>query len=235
MDLPDPRVLLVHDRRREDPAAGHEPETAVGPGTTVRVLTGGMLPPGADAVVKVEDTDAPSGVSALPQAVAVRTAVEPGRDVRLAGSDGLAIHDRRHFYALASRMMRRHLVDRARRRDAAKRGGDGGESPSAEPAPLDACRQMEALDVALADLATVDDYLEAIGVAAELRISRAGFEADGRHHRSFRADMERCSGKRVHLLVGHRPHGGPVHETHLVPNGLLGLPLLGRILFQVAT
>ena len=34
-------------------AAGHEPEAAVGPGTAMRVLTGAILTPGADAVVKV--------------------------------------------------------------------------------------------------------------------------------------------------------------------------------------
>jgi molybdopterin molybdotransferase len=68
-------------------AAGHEPDAAVGPGQAMRVLTGGMMPPGADAVVKVEDTDAPAGVAALPPRVAVRVAVEPGRDVRAAGSD----------------------------------------------------------------------------------------------------------------------------------------------------
>ena len=39
------------------------------PGTAIRVLTGGMLPPGADTVVKVEDTDAPQGVAALPDRV----------------------------------------------------------------------------------------------------------------------------------------------------------------------
>jgi len=68
-------------------AAGHEPESGVGERQAMRVLTGGMMPPGADAVVKVEDTDAPEGVAALPQAVAVRAAVESGRDIRRAGSD----------------------------------------------------------------------------------------------------------------------------------------------------
>ena len=68
-------------------AAGHEPETAVGPGQAMRVLTGGMLPPGADAVVKVEDTDAPAGVADLPRTVAVHASVQPGTHVRRAGSD----------------------------------------------------------------------------------------------------------------------------------------------------
>ena len=68
-------------------AAGHQPETAVGPGQALRVLTGGMLPPGADAVVKVEDTDAPAGVADLPRSVAVHASVEPGTHVRRSGSD----------------------------------------------------------------------------------------------------------------------------------------------------
>ncbi len=68
-------------------AAGHEPESGVGARQAMRVLTGAMMPPGADAVVKVEDTDAPPGLAALPQAVAVRAAVEPGKDIRRAGSD----------------------------------------------------------------------------------------------------------------------------------------------------
>ncbi len=68
-------------------AAGHEPEASVEPGTAMRVLTGGMLPPGADAVVKVEDTDAPPGVAELPATIAVRSAVARGKDIRLAGSD----------------------------------------------------------------------------------------------------------------------------------------------------
>ena len=68
-------------------AAGHEPEAVVGPGAAMRVLTGGMLPPGADAVVKVENTDAAAGVAALPQVVGIHAAVAPGKDIRRAGSD----------------------------------------------------------------------------------------------------------------------------------------------------
>jgi molybdopterin molybdotransferase len=56
-------------------------------GTCIRVLTGAMLPDGADAVVPVEDTDAPQGVSALPEAVLVQAAVAVGDHLRLAGSD----------------------------------------------------------------------------------------------------------------------------------------------------
>jgi molybdopterin molybdotransferase len=68
-------------------AAGHEPEAYVAPGTAMRVLTGAMLPPGADTVVRVEDTDAAIGVADLPQTVAIRVAVDAGKDIRRAGSD----------------------------------------------------------------------------------------------------------------------------------------------------
>ncbi|MBW3534171.1 MAG: sigma-70 family RNA polymerase sigma factor [Gemmatimonadetes bacterium] len=43
--------------------------------------------------------------------------------VRLAGGDGLDVTDRTHFLAVAARAMRQVLVDHARRRNAAKRGG----------------------------------------------------------------------------------------------------------------
>ena len=45
------------------------------------------MPPGADAVVPVEETDAPEGVAALPDAVSIGLAVAPDRHVRHAGSD----------------------------------------------------------------------------------------------------------------------------------------------------
>lgn len=51
-------------------------------------------------------------------------------DIRRAGFD-----DRSHFLAMASRAMRRVLVDHARRRDAQKRGGDAREIPLEDAAP----------------------------------------------------------------------------------------------------
>ena len=82
-------------------AAGHEPETTVGERQAMRVLTGGMMPPGADAVVKVEDTDAAQGVAALPQTVAVHVAVEGGKDIRRAGSD---MHQGDHLLGRGTRL-----------------------------------------------------------------------------------------------------------------------------------
>jgi molybdopterin molybdotransferase len=68
-------------------AAGHRASTRVTEGTTVRVLTGAPMPAGADAVVRVEDTDASAGIAALPERVAIGAAVSPGTAVRVAGSD----------------------------------------------------------------------------------------------------------------------------------------------------
>jgi molybdopterin molybdotransferase len=68
-------------------AAGHQPGVRVEPGTAVRILTGAMLPAGADAVVPVEDTDAPAGIAERPASVAIAAAARPGAHVRRAGSD----------------------------------------------------------------------------------------------------------------------------------------------------
>ena len=67
--------------------AGRAPDAGVAPGTALRIMTGAMMPPGADAVVPVEDTDAPAGESELPDVVEVRAAAGPGANVRLAGTD----------------------------------------------------------------------------------------------------------------------------------------------------
>lgn len=61
--------------------AGHPAERRLGGGEAIAISTGAMLPAGADAVVRVEDTAPGDG------RVEVRAAVEPGRDVRRAGED----------------------------------------------------------------------------------------------------------------------------------------------------
>jgi molybdopterin molybdotransferase len=62
-------------------AAGHVSEATVAPGTAVRIMTGAPLPPGADAVVKVEDTES------IGEWVNVHAEVPPGNYVRPAGED----------------------------------------------------------------------------------------------------------------------------------------------------
>ncbi len=68
-------------------AAGRAPETEVGRGTAIRIMTGAMMPIGSDAVVPVEDTDAAYGAAEIPATVAIRAAVGPEDNVRFAGSD----------------------------------------------------------------------------------------------------------------------------------------------------
>ena len=61
--------------------AGLAPPTSVRASTALRIMTGAVMPEGADAVVRVEDTTERDGL------VEVRVAVEPGTSVRRAGSD----------------------------------------------------------------------------------------------------------------------------------------------------
>ena len=68
-------------------AAGAGQVPGVGAGEAVRVMTGGRLPDGADAVVPVEATDQPRGAAPRPDLVEIREAVPPGRHLRRAGED----------------------------------------------------------------------------------------------------------------------------------------------------
>jgi len=61
--------------------AGVAPPTAVRPSTALRIMTGAVMPEGADAVVRIEDTVERDG------RVEIRVAVEPDTSVRHAGSD----------------------------------------------------------------------------------------------------------------------------------------------------
>ncbi|HKG34881.1 MAG TPA: gephyrin-like molybdotransferase Glp [Solirubrobacterales bacterium] len=70
------RLRLVGESR-----AGHPAEAAVGEGETIAISTGAMVPDGADAVVRLEDTG-PDG-----DGVEVRAAAAPGLNVRRAGED----------------------------------------------------------------------------------------------------------------------------------------------------
>jgi len=64
-----------------DLPAGQVPAVPVRPGEAVRIMTGAPLPDGADAIVRVEDTERGEGT------VRVLAPARPGRDVRLAGED----------------------------------------------------------------------------------------------------------------------------------------------------
>jgi molybdopterin molybdotransferase len=66
---------------REDLPAGRLSRKAVGPGQTVRIMTGAPLPDGADAVVMVEDTESAG------RTVRVHRAIKTGDNIGLAGED----------------------------------------------------------------------------------------------------------------------------------------------------
>ena len=62
-------------------AAGAMATRALRPGEAVRIMTGAMLPDGADAIVKVEDTDGGT------ETVEIRSGVPAGTSLRPAGED----------------------------------------------------------------------------------------------------------------------------------------------------
>ncbi len=62
--------------------AGSGADPVLGPGQTVRIMTGAPLPGSADAVVRVEETN-----GFHQHTVRINTPVAPGKDVRRAGSD----------------------------------------------------------------------------------------------------------------------------------------------------
>jgi RNA polymerase sigma factor (TIGR02999 family) len=81
--------------------------------------------------------------------------------IRLLGWDGVTWQNRGHFYGVSARMMRRVLVDIARRRTAERRGGPGAVrvpletvDVPAEAAPGD---DLLAVDRALEALAAIDE------------------------------------------------------------------------------
>jgi RNA polymerase sigma factor (TIGR02999 family) len=84
--------------------------------------------------------------------------------LRLVDAKGLACKDRTHFFALSARIMRQILVDAARARVAAKRGGDVPALDHSEGVNLDEIAgnasqksaEVLALDQALEGLAHVD-------------------------------------------------------------------------------
>lgn len=76
------RLPVIADVPAGDPAA-----TPLRAGTAERIMTGAPMPPGADTVVRVEDTDHRAGTTRAPAAVTVHAAPAPGANVRHAGED----------------------------------------------------------------------------------------------------------------------------------------------------
>jgi molybdenum cofactor synthesis domain-containing protein len=67
---------------------GQVPNRSVGPGQCIEVATGAPLPPGADAVVIVEDTEeTPDSQFPTPKAIRVFASVQPGQNIGPQGAD----------------------------------------------------------------------------------------------------------------------------------------------------
>ncbi|MFA5872552.1 MAG: gephyrin-like molybdotransferase Glp [Anaerolineales bacterium] len=84
-DFACPRTLnVVADIR-----AGETSETLIQPGQSARIMTGAPLPPGAEAVVMVEDTDfnVRTPGTPAPQTVTIHKSVRPGENIRRRGDD----------------------------------------------------------------------------------------------------------------------------------------------------
>lgn len=78
--------------------------------------------------------------------------------IRLARQHSAEWRNRAQFYGVAAQIMRRILVDHARERHAARRGGGAGRIALDEAVMIPACcdEDLVALDGALADLASFD-------------------------------------------------------------------------------
>lgn len=89
--------------------------------------------------------------------------------LRLAADDDLRWQNRNHFFGVAAEVMRRVLVDHARKHQAEKRGGELNRVPLTEAVVMSQQRpsQLLALDESLARLSVVDPQQ---GRIVELRV-----------------------------------------------------------------
>ena len=126
--------------------------------------------------------------------------------MRLMGAGDVSWQDRAHFFGLAARVMRRVLVEHARRRGASKRGGGEAERVTLDESVASAPAQsfdVLALDEALAKLAAYNERqarvvelrffgaLEVAEIAEALGVSPATVKRDWAFARAFlRREME---------------------------------------------
>ncbi|HMB29415.1 MAG TPA: ECF-type sigma factor [Blastocatellia bacterium] len=95
-----------------------------------------------------------------PQGVTLQTAALINEAyLRLIDANDVQWHSRAHFFAIASRLMRRILVDYARSRNSAKRGGaaERVSLAAAEGLAVERAPDLVALDDALDALAKIDE------------------------------------------------------------------------------
>ncbi len=126
----------------DDVPAGRFASRPVGPGETIRIMTGAPVPSGADGVVRVEHTDGGSGIGTAEGRVAILSDADAGRNVRPRGED----------------VTRGSVVLRA---GAVLRAGEIGVAASLGRARLRVVRRPVVAVVASGDeLVTVDGFAE---------------------------------------------------------------------------
>jgi RNA polymerase sigma factor (TIGR02999 family) len=127
------------------------------------------------------------------------TAVVHEAYIRLAGREGQAWQDRVHFFAVAARAMRHILIDHARSRGYAKRGGGAPQVTLDEPRASSTQRPADvlALDEALQRLEAEDPRRSRVvelryfggltnqEIAEVLKVSPATVERDWRYARAW--------------------------------------------------
>lgn len=88
------------------------------------------------------------------------TAIVHEAYLRLMDATGVDWQDRAHFFAIAARVMRRVLIDAARARRSAKRGGDAARVDHSQPFDFDAL--PDASSIHAAALCELDDALTSL-------------------------------------------------------------------------
>ena len=81
--------------------------------------------------------------------------------LRLVNANAVDWHDRAHFFALSAQIMRRILIDAARARAAAKRGGRADRVDHSSAIDLDQIPSADS-DAASSSLCALDDALESL-------------------------------------------------------------------------
>ncbi len=137
--------------------------------------------------------------------------------LRMAREGAIASNDRRHFFALASRVMRQIVVDYARRRNTGKRG------EGMDVLNLDALENVASEASARSSIATSDELLRVEAVLVQLeradeslaRLVELHFfggltfeemaDVLGRSARSLKRDWQKARMLLHHLLQSHDP------------------------------